>query len=164
MEKGVIDPLFYLCYNVPMIKNILTIVAILSVIGCSHRPIRYVQYTDDEYVIAARTNKVEVQARRTTPFNETRNVWVDVWYIRLVNNHKDQDWCAGIEWRSMDYSINVPNAWFYVPAQHKMNIGAAVQRTWELGNDTITINDAAFMVFRLNLRKPNGGECFINEE
>ena len=148
-----------------MFRNILIIIAMISIVGCSSHPvIRDVQYTDDDYVIAARTKEVEVQAQRTYPFNQERNAWVDVWYIRLSNNHTDTNWCASIEWRSMDYNINVPNAWFYLPAGEKLNIGSVVQKTWELERDVITIDDAAFKVFRLNLLEPTDGRCIVIQE
>ena len=146
-----------------MIKNIIIVLSLFAVIGCSHRPIKTMQYTDDGYVIAARTKQVEVQAKHTAPIRDNAGILSDLWFIRIANNHKGKDWCVGIEWRSMDYSINVPNGWFYLPAGHKLNIGAVIQETWELGSNTFTFDDAAFEVFRLNLIKPTNGRCIINK-
>jgi len=147
-----------------MFKHILTTVAILSIVGCSARPIKDVQYTDEGYVVAARTKQVEVQAQHTYPFQQSRDVWVDVWYLRLVNNDKDRAWCAGIDWRQMDYTINVPNVWFYLPANSYSDIGSAVQQTWRLNESTLTFSDAAFEVYRLNLMKPKNGQCVVKSK
>lgn len=157
-----VDPPLFLCYTHGMIKNILILLTVFAVMGCSSRPIKTIQY-DGDYIIAARTKQVEVQAEHTYPFQKDKDVWVDVWLIRLVNNHKDKDWCASIDWRSMDYSIKVPNVWFYIPAYSTMNIGSVVQKTWELSIGTVTIDDSTFAVHRLNLLKPQDGRCVINE-
>lgn len=142
-----------------MIKHILTLVAILSIIGCSARPIRDVQYVEDDYILAARTKSVEVHAKRTHPFELNEGVWVDVWLLRLVNTHMKKDWCASIDWRQMDYAIRVPKAWFYLPPNSYMDIGAAVQETWTFIETELTFDDAAFSVYRLNLMKPIEGQC-----
>lgn len=147
-----------------MIKNILIAVAILSIIGCSARPIRTVQYTDDTYIIAARTKKVEVQAQKQSPLHIKEDLWVDSWNLRLVNNDTKKSWCASIDWRQMDYTIQVPNVWFYLPPNSYTDIGLAVQKTWQLSESTLTFNDAAFTVYRLKLLKPSKGQCVVKSK
>jgi hypothetical protein len=144
-----------------MLKHILTSVAIISIIGCSARPIRTVEYTSDNYVIGARTKNVEVHAKHTFPFEKQKDVWVDVWTLRLVNNDKDRAWCAGIDWRHMDYTINVPSIWFYLPANSYSDIGSAVQQSWTLTEAVMTFDDAAFSVYKLHLMKPLNGQCVV---
>lgn len=147
-----------------MFKHAFILLTALAVIGCSARPIRTVQYTDDGYIVAARTKSVEVQAQRTESIHAETDAWVDVWNIRLVNKHRKQDWCASIEWRHLDYMIQVPNVWFYLPAHSYSDIGRAVQQMWKLDKTTLTFTDAAFAVYRLNLKKPNEGQCVVKTE
>lgn len=140
-----------------MLKHILTVIAIISVVGCASTP-GPVRYTNDGYAVAGSTKLVEVQAEQALP-SEDQNALVDVWYIRVVNNDDNKDWCVGVEWRTLDYTINVPNQWFYVPARSYSNIGSTIQRTWDVGNVNITMPDAGFAVYKVLLRKPINGQC-----
>lgn len=142
-----------------MFKRIALSLAIVSVIGCSAGPIKKAVYTEDGYVIAARTKQVEVQALRANPFRTTDGAWLDTWHIRLANNDKQNAWCASIEWRNMDYNIYVANVWYHLPPYSEMNVGTAIQEVWNFTGTHITIDDAAFSVYRLNILKPNDGKC-----
>ena len=144
-----------------MLKHILTFLAIVSIVGCSARPIREVQHVGDGYILAARTKSVEVHAQRMDPFQAKRDLWIDVWNLRLVNNDKKKDWCASVEWRHMDYDIQVPNVWFYLPSYSYTDIGHAVQSSWKYDDMQFTLDDAAFSVFRLNFLKPKNGQCVV---
>ncbi len=141
-----------------MTKHILTVLVLLSLVGCATHQQKPIRYTDDGYAIPGSAKKVEVQAEHATPFKKD-GTWYDIWYLRIANYDKNRDWCADIEWRTLDYSINVPNQWFHVPAYNYINIGSAVQRSWDIGNMSITMPDAGFAVYRVNLKKPINGKC-----
>ncbi len=127
----------------------------LTLVGCSSAPV-----LNDGYAIAGKNKKVSIQARHTSPFQKYTGVWVDVWHIRIVNNDRSKDWCVGVEWRALDYTINVANNWFYVPAESRVDIGSVVQRTWDFGGGPMTFDTAGFAVYKVLLRKPNNGQCY----
>ncbi len=125
-------------------------------VGCSSAPIH-----EDGYVTVGKNKNISVQARHTSPFQKTPGVWVDVWYLRIVNGDKRKNWCVAIEWRALDYAINVPNTWFYVPALSYVNIGSTVQQTWDFGNGPMTFDHSGFAVYKVLVRKASGGECLL---
>lgn len=136
-----------------MIKYIFLVLVILATIGCSTTTVK------DGYVTAGQNKKIQVQAQHASAFQKYTGVWVDVWWLRIANNDQGKDWCVAIEWRALDYTINVPNVWFYVTASSRLRIGSAVQKTWEFGRSALTFDDAGFAVYKVLLRKPNGDSC-----
>jgi len=140
-----------------MLKIILTALVLLTV-GCTAHQQQPIRYTDDGYAVVGSSKLIEVQAEHAIPFKRD-NLWYDLWYLRIVNNDRNNGWCANIEWRALDYSLNVPNQWFYVPAYSYINIGSATQQSWEVGNINIIMPDAGFAVRRVNLKKPIRNQC-----
>ncbi len=140
-----------------MLKYLVIALVILSITGCATSP-GTMQYTDDGYAVLGEKKNVEIQAEHALPFKRNE-AWVDIWYLRIVNNSRRKDWCVGVEWRTLDYTISVPNRWFFVPSHSYANIGSATQRTWDVGNVDIAMPDAGFAVYKVLLKKPNDGYC-----
>ncbi len=140
-----------------MLKYFLISLTMLSVSGCATAP-EPIRYTNDGYAIVGEEENVQIQADHAQPFKQGE-AWIDMWYIRIVNNDDAMDWCVGIEWRTLDYTINVPNRWFYVSSYRYLNIGSSTQRTWEVGDMNIAMPDAGFAVYRVLLKKPINRQC-----
>jgi len=141
-------------YNKRIMKYVITLFLLIELIGCSAPQIR-----DDGYIIISEGKNVEVQALHAQPFKYSETAPIDIWHIRVANTSSRNDWCVGIEWQTLDFIMNVPNHWFFVPAMETLDIGTAVQQTWQFDGSAMTFDDAGFMVYRLLLNKPENNRC-----
>jgi hypothetical protein len=146
-----------------MIKQIFILLILFVVVGCStYGPIRRIQYVEDDWLLAGRDikNKVQIHARQYIMEDMVLGQLLtqDSWFIR-AENFDDKDWCVGIDWRTMDYNIYVPNTWIFLPRKKIKNLGYAIQRIWKFDETYFSFSDAKWFINEVKLMKPINQTC-----
>ncbi len=92
-------------------------------------------------------NIIHVGEELKIPFMDVVETTIDLkqWEIRYVNSD-DVAQCINVNYINIDVSIQIESGWYQLDPLSTLYVGLIVQEFWELENETITLDDAAWAV------------------